>query len=299
MHGLSQTGTHTSPREVLVSPAAPLAEPSGENRTVNGIAARPAACWCRRAAPDANSSAPSVSRMYSHGLTSDGALPNGDDAWPPAAAGSNCPTGPSSSRSVSEPASRSPAHLRDRSTPLGLSSSTASTCSWKLVEKSSLPSLPPVPSSGGKYGCSPVSTTAASIQGSRTSGQRLRNSWTMRRLIGDLLDCRLLSGLIHPAARAVAITWPAALIASRNAASLGVVRASRASSLRFGSLSLAPKPLPPFQGLSTGVGTYSLTSHPARSATVVSMTSPPSLQYAVAAGSACSPISRIRPSPAR
>ena len=72
-----------------------------------------------------------------------------------------------------------------------------------------------------------------------------------------------------------------------------------ASSARSGSLSLAPKPLPLFHGLSTGVGTYSSASQAAMSFTVVVMASPSGVQAAVAAGSACSPITRMRPRPAR
>lgn len=108
-----------------------------------------------------------------------------------------------------------------------------------------------------------------------------------------------MSGLIHPAARAFRITSSATAMASRNGFSLGEGMARRASSLRFGSLSFAPNPLPPFQGLSTGVGTYSSASHAAMSSTVVSITSPAGCHAAVAAGSACSPRSRMRLSPAR
>ena len=67
---------------------------------------------------------------------------------------------------------------------------------------------------------------------------------------------------------------PRTAMASRNGASRGDGWASRPFSPRFGSLSFSPKPLPPFHGLSTGVGTYSSASQAARSGTVVSMTSP-------------------------
>ena len=70
-------------------------------------------------------------------------------------------------------------------------------------------------------------------------------------------------------------------------------------SRRSGSTSLAPNPLPPFHGLTTGVGTYSSASHRAMSGTVVVIVSPSGVHAAVAPGSACSPRTRISPRPAR
>ena len=93
------------------------------------------------------------------------------------------------------------------------------------------------------------------------------------------------------------------LVAVTNAARIGARRdegwAARASRACFGVLSLAPKPLPSFHGLSTGVGTYSSTNQPARSGTVVARTIPSAVHRAVASGSACSATTRNKPRPAR
>ena len=71
--------------------------------------------------------------------------------------------------------------------------------------------------------------------------------------------------MIQPLARALLTTSRAMGMASRSGASLGDGWARIASSARSGSLSLTPKPLPLFHGLSTGVGTYCPASQAAMS----------------------------------
>ena len=122
---------------------------------MNGLAARPASCWCRRAVPG---------REQQRAFDQQHVLPRIDqrtcrtERRRGLAAGQrrvelpDCGAG-QPLRSVPWPAG--PARsARDRARPLAVRSSTSSRRSWKFVEKSSRPSLPPVPSSGGKNGCS-------------------------------------------------------------------------------------------------------------------------------------------------
>jgi len=128
-------------------------------------------------------------------------------------------------------------------------------CWWKLVENSSRPSFPPVPRIGGKKVSSSARTIEASIQGSSSSGHWFLSSRTTAALSVTP------ASVIHPALRALLITFSATSIAARRSARRAVEFARMLSSLRSGSLSLLPKPLPPFQGLSTGMGLYSSASH--------------------------------------
>ena len=80
---------------------------------------------------------------------------------PPAAAGSNCPIAQARERSAAASANRA-----WRSQLVGgrgvVSRSSTHLCIWLLV-KSSRPSLPPLPKSGGNFGPSSVRASALSI----------------------------------------------------------------------------------------------------------------------------------------